>query len=196
MYKTCGNWVWSFLIKTFIMFGFQFQTERKVTWIFQYCICHLLQKNILLQWSHGCGVWNCWQQGLLCCMCYTIWIGWNMVFGLEQEGGSLIALMAPAHPLHPIDNRSRNRHLNLWVGWCVSSWWPLFLSRSSVLIYIYIYALLYGFCFLWFTSCVLLSDDNSLIPGCLWLLAIVLNNTLILGIWCSTIPHLPGCFCP
>ena len=26
--------------------------------------------------------------------------------------------------------------------------------------------------------------------------AFVLNNTLILGIWCSTIPHLPGCFCP
>ena len=24
----------------------------------------------------------------------------------------------------------------------------------------------------------------------------VLNNTLILDIWCSTIPHLPGCFCP
>ena len=24
----------------------------------------------------------------------------------------------------------------------------------------------------------------------------LLNNTLILGIWCSTIPHLPGCFCP
>ena len=53
------------------------------------------------------------------------------------------------------------------------------------------------FCFLWFTNCVLLSDDtcNSLIPG-LWLLVFVLNNTLILGIWCSTIPHLPGCFCP
>ena len=62
------------------------------------------------------------------------------------------------------------------VGWCVSSWWP----RSSVLIYIYIpiniyiyyiyiYALLYEFCFRWFTNCVLLSDDNSLIPGCLWL---------------------------
>ena len=48
----------------------------------------------------------------------------------------------------------------------------------------------------WFTNCVLLSDDNSLIPGCLWLLAFVLNNTLILGICCSTIPHLPGCFCP
>ena len=52
------------------------------------------------------------------------------------------------------------------------------------------------FCILWFTNCVLFSDDNSLIPGCLWRLVFVLNNTLILGIWCFTIPHLPGCFCP
>ena len=52
--------------------------------------------------------------------------------------------MALAHPLHPIDSRSRNRRRNLWVGWCVSSWWPLFPSRSSVLIYIiYIYMLFY-----------------------------------------------------
>ena len=61
---------------------------------------------------------------------------------------------------------------------------------------IYIYMLFYMNCFLWFTNRVLLSDDNSLIPGCLWLLAFVLNNTLILGICCSTIPHLPWCFCP
>ena len=27
-----------------------------------------------------------------------------MIFGLEQEGGSLIAPMGLAHPLHPIDN--------------------------------------------------------------------------------------------
>ena len=73
--------------------------------------------------------------------------------------------------------------------------WPLFPSRSSVLINIYICSSIWVL-FLWFTNCVLLSDDNSLIPGCLWLLAFVLNNTLILGIWCSTIPHLPGCFCP
>ena len=45
------------------------------------------------------------------------------------------------------------------------------------------------FCFLWFTNCVLLFDKN-LILGCLWLLVFVLNNILILGIWCSTIPHL------
>ena len=32
---------------------------------------------------------------------------------------------------------------------------------------------------------------NSLILGCFWLLVFVLNNTLILGIWCFTIPHLP-----
>ena len=50
------------------------------------------------------------------------------------------------------------------------------------------------FCFLWFTNCVLLFDI-SLILGCLWPLVFVLNNTLILGIWCSTIPYLPGCFC-
>ena len=51
------------------------------------------------------------------------------------------------------------------------------------------------FCFLWFTNCVLLFD-KSLILGCLWPLVCVLHNILILGIWCSTIPHLPGCFCP
>ena len=168
-----------------------------------------------------------------------------MIFGLEQEGGSLIAPMALAHPLHPIDNRSRNKRRNLWVGRCVSSWWPWFPSRSSVLIiyvyicmcipymssvigriYIYIYIYIQRechsvlaklhpitfyrivflgsvrflggmplFCFLWFTNCVLLFDI-SLILGCLWPLVYVLNNTLILDIWCSTIPHLPGCFCP
>ena len=75
----------------------------------------------------------------LYCICYIIWIDWHMMFGLEQEVGSLIAPMALAHPLHPIVNRSRNRSRNLWVGWCVSSWWLLFPSRSSVLIYIYIY---------------------------------------------------------
>ena len=156
-----------------------------------------------------------------------------MIFGLEQEGGSLIAPMALTHPLHPINNRSRNKRRNLWVGRCVSSWWPWFPSRSSVLIYMYIYIYMYipytssvigriyngsviqywrsctpsrsigeyavpglnaTFCFLWFTNCVLLFDSN-LILGCLWLLVFVLN-ILILGIWCSTIPHLPGCFCP
>ena len=97
-------------------------------------------KNILLQRSHNYGVWNYWQQKLLYCICYTIWIDWHMIFGLEQEGGSLIAPMALAHHLHPIDNRSGNRRRNLWIGWCVSSWWPLFPSSSSVLIYICIYA--------------------------------------------------------
>ena len=41
-----------------------------------------------------------------------------------------------------------------------------------IYIYIYLYALPYEFCFLWFTNYVLLSDDNSLIPGCLWLFGI------------------------
>ena len=51
------------------------------------------------------------------------------------------------------------------------------------------------FCFLLFFNCVLLFD-KSVILGCLWPLVFVLNNTLIPGIWCSTIPHLPWCFCP
>ena len=51
-------------------------------------------------------------------------IDWHMIFGLEQEGGSLMAPMALAHPLHPIDNRLGNKRRNLWVGWCASSWWP------------------------------------------------------------------------
>ena len=88
-------------------------------------------KNILLQLSHNYGFWNYWHQKLLYCICYTIWNDWHMIFGLEQEGGSLIAPMALAHPLRPIDNRSRNRRRNLWVGWCVSSWWPLFPSSPE-----------------------------------------------------------------
>ena len=86
------------------------------------------------------------------------------------------------------------------VGWMMLFLLMTFVPAQklcvNIYIYIYIYALLYEFCFLWFTNCVLLSDYNSLIPGCLWLLAFVSNNTLILGIWCSTITHLPGCFCP
>ena len=146
-----------------------------------------------------------------------------MSFGLEQEGGSLIAPMALAHPLHPIDNRSRNRRRNLWVRWCVSSWWPLFPSRGSVLILICILymstvsALVKLHPITFYRTVILgsarflgwkplfVSFDlpivpcsliNSLILGCSWLLVFVLNNTLIVGIWCSTIPHLPRCFCP
>ena len=155
----------------------------------------------------------------------------GLICGPKQEGGSLIAPMALAHPLHHIDNRSRNKRRNLWIGRCVSSWWPWFPSRSSVLIYMYIYmyipytssgigrtyngsviqywrsctpsrsigkcavpGLNANFCFHWFNNCVLLFDKN-LILGCLWLLVFVLY-ILILGIWCSTIPHLPRCFCP
>ena len=84
------------------------------------------------------------------------------------------------------------------VGWIMCFLLMTFVPVQKLCVnkYIYIYALLYEFCFLWFTNCILLSDDNSLIPGCVWLLAFVLNNTLIVGIWCSTILNLPGCFCP
>ena len=46
------------------------------------------KKNIVLQRSHNYGVWNYWQQKLLYCICYTIWIDWHMFFGLEPEARS------------------------------------------------------------------------------------------------------------
>ena len=263
------------------------------------------EKNNLLQRSHNYGVLELLtaKSPLLLMLYYMNWLThdcWtrrggvrcdtafiepmhrnkpNITYLLEEEGGSLIAAMALAHPLHPIDNRPRNRRRNLWVGWCVSSWWPDLLTRRggwefdrchgagtsspshwqqaeeqapkhvgwmmcdllmtfapvqklgvnicicifymSSFIGLYTYnrsviqywwsctlshsiglyfwggavpGLNATFCFLWFTNCVLLSDDDRFIPGCLWLLAFILNNTLILGIWCFTIPHLPGCF--
>ena len=59
-------------------------------------------------------------------------------------------IMTTGRGTGPIDNRSRNKRRNLWVGRCVSSWWPWFPSRSSVLIYMYIYEYvhsLYEFCY-------------------------------------------------
>ena len=82
------------------------------------------------------------------------------------------------------------------VGWVMCFLLMTVVPVQKLCVNKYIYALLCVFCFLWFTNCVLLSDDNSLILGCLWLLAFVFNNTLILSFWCSTIPHLPGCFFP
>ena len=79
----------------------------------------------------------------------------------------------------------------------IQNWWSCAPSHSTWLYFLGVRSswVKCHFCFLWFTYYVLLYD-NILIPGCLWLLVFVLNNTLILGIWCSTIPHLPGCFCP
>ena len=88
---------------------------------------------------------------LLHMLYYTNWLThdfWTRTGGGIHKYIYLITPMALAHPLHPIDNRSRNKRRNLWVGWCVSSWWPWFPSRSSVLIYIYIYMhSLYEFCY-------------------------------------------------
>ena len=51
----------------------------------------------------------------------------------------------------------------------------------------FLFSLVYQLCLaLWYKS-------NT---RCLWPLVFVLNNTLMLGIWCSTIPHISGCFCP
>ena len=150
---------------------------------------------------------------------------WNK--GTRLLEGSLYCSLNIPSPVRQILGLTK-----CWFWWELN-WWPWFPSRSSVLIYMYIYMCMYipytssvvgriyngsviqywrsctpsrsigecavpglnaTFCFLWFTNCVLLFDKN-LILGCLWILVFVLN-ILILGIWCSTIPHLPGFFCP
>ena len=89
-------------------------------------------KNILLQRQQKYRVWNDWYQKLLYCLCGNVWIDYIMIFGLEKENGSLITPMALTHPLHPIKSMSRNKRRNLWVGWCVSSWWPWFWPVYSI----------------------------------------------------------------
>ena len=49
---------------------------------------------------------------------------------------SLIAPISLAHPFHLIRRQSRNKHWNLLVGWCVSSWWILFFYVYSIFYYI------------------------------------------------------------
>ena len=105
------------------------------------------KKHILLQRQQNYGVWNYWKQKLLDYICYTLWIDWLMSFGLDQEGGRLITPMALAHPFHSINTRSRNKRRKLWVGWCVSSRWPLF---RTVLGECAVPVLNATCCFLWF----------------------------------------------
>ena len=149
-------------------------------------------KNILLQRSHNYRVCYYWQQKnhLLHMLYYMNWLTHDYLF-------------------------DSNRRVGVWsFPW---RWHILFIPLTTgrgtgvetcglddvfppddlcsrpealVLIYIYIYALLYEFCFLWFTNCVLLSDDNSLIPGCWWLLAFVLNNTRYLVFYNHSPPRM------
>ena len=42
-----------------------------------------------------------------------------------------------------LNDRQEHIKCPLWNGWYVSSWWPLFPSRSSVLVNIYVYMLFY-----------------------------------------------------
>ena len=67
------------------------------------------------------------------------------VLNSNTGGGSLIAPMALAHPLQPIDNRSTNRRRNLWVGWCFLLMTFVPVQKLCVYIYIYIYIHIYAF---------------------------------------------------
>ena len=82
------------------------------------------------------------------CICFTVWVDWLVSFGLEQDGGGLISPMALAHPLHPIDSRSRNRCRNLWVGWYIHTYICI-LYMSSIIRYIYIHIYIYIYIYIY-----------------------------------------------
>ena len=86
---------------------------------------------------------------LLYCICYTLWIDWLMSFGLEQEGEILITPMA--HPLHPINSRSRKKRRNQWVGRCASSWW-LLSHPQNLCNYIYLSIRIHSLCELFYRT--------------------------------------------
>ena len=147
------------------------------------CLCKCEARRALLQHFHT--------------HIYMNWLThdfWTRTGGWEFDRSHGAGTSSPSHWQQVEDQAPKP------VGWMMCfllvTFVPVQKLCVNIYIYIHIYILLYELCFLWLTNCVLLSDDNRLIPGCLWLLAFVLNNTLILDIWCSTIPHLPGCFCP
>ena len=94
-----------------------------------------------------------------------------MSCGLEQEGGNLITPMALAHPLLFINSRSRNKRWNLWVGRCVSPWWPLLPSRIKGLIM----DMCVCVCLTSTPECVVLPPGNH--EGAAWVIAPWRDNT-------------------
>ena len=73
---------------------------------------------------------------LLYCICYTIWIDWHMIFGLEQDGGSLIAPGHGAGTSSPSHWQQVEEQAPKPVGWMMCFLLTTFVPpRSSVLIY-------------------------------------------------------------
>ena len=66
----------------------------------------------------------------------TLWL-WTRKWRM----GVLIIPLALTYPLHRIRGRSRNNRRNLWIGWCVSFWWPFiwFIIPMSVYMHISYY---------------------------------------------------------
>ena len=82
-----------------------------------------------------------------------------MRFRLEQEGGSLISAIAMAHPLHPINSRSRNKRWKLSVGRCVMCFLlmtsvPVQKLCVNICLYIYIYIYIYIYVYMYINICV------------------------------------------
>ena len=68
------------------------------------------------------------------------------------------------HPVHPINSSSRKKRQNLWVGQCVSSWWPLFPSRNFC-VNIYLSIRMHSLYELWLQDVCILTQGGSFSIG-------------------------------
>ena len=130
---------------------------------------------------------------LLQMLCYMNWLTndfWTRTGGWEFDRSHGAGISSPSH-WQQVEEQAPKP-----VGWMMCFLLMTFVPVRKLCVnkYVYICSSIWVVFFgLPIVSC---SLANSLIPGCLWILVFVSNNTLILGIWCSTIPHLPGCFSP
>ena len=102
-------------------------------------------------------------------------IFWNTfrttyIFGVDDSHHWRCA-MTLVHP--PIRSRSKNKRRNLWVGWCVSFWWPWFWPVYPI--YYYTHTM--------YHSCIL-SDWNRL-----FLRHIYIPRVGVAMTGCRVIPH-------
>ena len=127
-----------------ILFGTVFLHILSIYLLFIYLsviylfICYCCKKHSIAMITQY-RVWNLLtaKTPLLQMLYYMTWLThdfWTRTGGWEFDRSHGAGTSSPSHW-----QQVANRRRILWVGWCVSSRWPLFPPRSSVLIYIYMH---------------------------------------------------------
>ena len=104
-----------------------------------------------------------------------------MVLDSNRGVGVLVTPMALAQSLHSIRSRWTSERRNLWVGWCISSWWSWFWP---------VYSNYYVFSNVYFSCIVHASLCHYMNIGTVWHCALVSCTSsksieLLLAVHCS-----------